>query len=35
MDADLEEMREETKAIQAKTKAMRDKRMDANMNAWR
>jgi hypothetical protein len=34
MVADLEERRVETKVIQAKTKAMRDKRMEANMNAW-
>jgi hypothetical protein len=30
-----EETDAETKAIQAKTEAMRDKRMEANMNAWR
>jgi hypothetical protein len=35
MDADLEERRAETKDIQARTKAMRDKRMEANMNAGR
>jgi gamma-glutamyl phosphate reductase len=33
MDADLEERRAGTKDIQAKTKALRDQRMEANMDA--
>jgi hypothetical protein len=34
MDAKLEERRAETKFIQAKTKVMRDKRIEASMNTW-
>jgi hypothetical protein len=35
MDATLEKMDTEMEAIRTKTKAMRGKRMEANMNAWR
>jgi hypothetical protein len=35
MRAWQEEMDTETEAIQAETKVMRDRRMEANMNAWR
>jgi hypothetical protein len=35
MKSMLEKMEAETEAIRVETKAMRDKRMEANRNAWR